>query len=224
MSIESPLWGVDVSNHQADTVNFGQVSREGFTFGVAKASQGTNFRDAFYRRNIEKMEEAGVTPGAYHWLENTNIKAQVDLFLSQIGGVRETAGKLVMVDVEPYGSRSPDRHDVWNFVHELKDRIGDHPILIYSGYYWPQMGNPDAGSLAEMGCRFWDARYVLGSAYASVLYQKVPREWWQGRWGNVRPSIIQFSDQGRVAGLSLDVNAFRGSREELLRLTKSSEQ
>lgn len=219
-SVQKPLWGFDVSNLQG---NFpvGRAKAEGFDFALFKVSQGTYFKDAYYAKNAREAKDAGLVYGGYHFMEHGNIPAQVDLFLSLLG---DPEGKLVAVDVESGGYYGdPNVHDVWNFIHLLHDRIGDHPILLYSGnWYWAgHLGNPDLTSLVkDAGVYLWDSHYVYGGGYASSLYRNVPLSWWRYCWGGYGPTILQFSANGVVCGRSpIDVDAFAGTRDDLLKLT-----
>ncbi len=77
----------------------------------------------------------------------------------------------------------------------------------------------------DYGVHVWVSRYVTGRNYASVLYQNVPRSWWDGKdgggFGNHKPTILRFTDSALVAGQYIDANAFAGSMEELKALTRS---
>ena len=43
------------------------------------------------------------------------------------------------------------------------------------------------------------------------------------RWGGIEPMIWQFMPASLVAGMHLDVDAYRGTREQLLALTRAEE-
>lgn len=230
MSIESPIWGVDVSSHQG-TVNWQQVYSEGFRFGIAKATEGIYYKDAHLARNLEKSAERGLIPGAYHFLTNENVQKQIDRFLSAVGNPE---GKLIALDCEDprwYGKKGngqPTVTDVWNAVHLLREKLDTHPILIYSGNWWwsGACGNPNAGSLVKgNNCRLWVSRYVTGTDYASRLYRKVPKGWWEGKdgggFGGQPPTILQFSESAKIAGQRMDANAFAGTLAQLKELTVS---
>lgn len=221
-SVASPLWGFDISNHQG-LFPLGRARKEGFTFALFKASQGNYFKDAYYHNNEALAKTHGLIYGAYHFLEHGDIKGQVDLFLDMVGN---PDGKLIAVDVEAGGYHgNPNVHDVWNFVTQLAGRIGEgHPIIVYSGaWYWKgYIGDPDIHSLIEKyGVVLWDSHYVVASGYASQIYRYVPASWWSNPcWGGARPTILQYSASGVVCGRSnIDVNAFAGSRDDLLALT-----
>lgn len=231
MSINPPIWGVDVSSHQG-SVNWQQVYSEGFRFGIAKATEGTYYKDAYLARNLEKSKEHGMIPGAYHFLTNENVTQQINKFLSAVG---DSEGKLIALDCEDprwykkTGNGQPTVNDVWNAIHLLREKIGNHPILIYSGNWWWSgvCGNPDVGSLVNgKNCRLWVSRYVTGSDYASRLYQKVPKGWWEGKdgggFGGHKPTVLQFSESAKIAGQKMDANAFAGTIDELRALATMS--
>lgn len=229
MSIDHPLWLVDVSNHQGPNVDWPRIKREGFSGAICKASQGNYFRDKHFGRNLRESEKAGLISGAYHFLEHGDIQGQLDLFMDQLGGKVE--GRLIAVDVELSGwGNDPNIHDTWNFIHALYDQIGPHGILCYSGrWYWSgHLGNPDIGSLVQdKGVRLWCSRYVNGSDYASNLYQNVPAKWWDGEdgggFGGASPTILQFTDRAAVAGQRMDANAFPKTIAELKALTTTKD-
>jgi hypothetical protein len=143
----------------------------------------------------------------------------VDLFLEAVGDV---SGKLVMVDYESYSnfpSLVPSMATLRAFVTELKERIGDHPILVYAGQgYWNSP--PANGSIQDLGVTTWDAFYPQHpqAGLGSILYEQGKHLGWGERWGDQEPMFWQFSANGRVAGMEINVNAFSGTRDELYAL------
>jgi len=220
MSIDQPIYGVDISAYQQG-IDLAQVAREGYEFCVVKASEGPygngeSTLNPFYGTQIHAAQQAGLLAGAYHWLVETPVGAQVDLFLEAAGDLSD---KLVMVDYESYPnfpSLNPSMETLEAFVTELRARIGDRPILIYAGQgYWNSP--PPNGSIVDLAVTTWDAFYPLHprAGLSSVLYRQVKNRGWGERWGNQEPKFWQFSSNGRVAGREIDVDAFSGTREEL---------
>lgn len=221
---DNPIYGVDISGHQ-EGINVQQIKNEGFKFAVIKASEGPSF-DGWdyvspeYNRQMSAAKAAGMHVGAYHFLLRGPAKPQVDLFLKTIG---DPKGKILMVDFEDYPSWSsykPNNDDLKNFIAELKRRVGDRPILVYSGAGWWN-GGDSSGPLSNYGSNLvaWDAYYPEDASghwdYASVMYERNKHLGWGKRWGGVEPMFWQFSAQGRVAGYDIDVNAFRGTEDDL---------
>ena len=226
MSVDKPIYGVDISSWQRG-INLAQVAREGYEFCVVKASEGpyrdgTFYLNPSYRSQVEAAQRAGMLTGAYHFLVETSAEEQVDLFLDTVGDV---SGKLIMVDYEEYPSvpeLSPTMATLTAFVTELRERMGDHPILIYAGQgYWNSP--PPNGSIRNLDVTTWDAYYPLHpkAGYGSELYEQVKHLGWGERWGNQEPKFWQLSANGRVAGMEIDVNVFSGTRNELYALADS---
>lgn len=223
---ENPIWGVDVASYQQG-IDMRRVKAEGYDFAVVKATEGpyrdgTTYTNPEYRRQIDSAKEAGMVVGSYHFLVETPVKAQVDHFLRTIG---DPAGQLIMVDYEayaaPYAYLSPTEDTLRKFVQEIQARIGNHPILLYSGQgYWEE--HPANGPVTDMGVVTWDASYPYHpeAGIGSVLYHRALQDGfgWGKRWGDQEPMIWQFSANGLVAGMQIDVNAFRGTRADLLAL------
>lgn len=224
MSIENPLWGVDVSSHQGN-VDWAEVKHEGYSWMVAKATEGTYYPNPFYQDAVLNANKVGLVRGAYHFLTNGDPEKQLDNFFSVAGDDFE--GKLLMVDVEALSysgvDYSPTFKEVEAFIRGLREKIGEHPILLYSGaWYWQGfLGNPSLTNLVDnYQVQVWDSHYVNGAGYASVLYQRVPDVWWtKNCWGGQKPSILQFTSSALVAGQYMDANAFPGTRQELVALT-----
>src|SRR5918998_1456508 len=226
MSKDNPIWGVDISSFQGG-IDLAQVAREGYEFCVVKASEGpygdgTFFLNPLYGPQIDAAQRAGLLTGAYHFLVETPARAQVDLFLEAVG---EVSGKLVMVDYESYPhvpSLSPSKATLRAFVTELREHIGDHPVLVYAGQgYWNSP--PANGSILGLGVTTWDAFYPLHPqvGFGSILYEQGKHLGWGERWGGQEPKFWQFSANGMVAGMEIDVNAFSGTRDELHALAEA---
>lgn len=233
MSQTQPIFGVDIASHQAG-LSLAQVRRDGYEFCVVKATEGPThdgwiYTNPEYAKQISGAKAAGLVTGVYHFLVEGPAKAQVDHFLSTVGGAEalSSEARIVMVDFEEYGNRAFPQYDPTNatlkaFISELQRRIGDHPVVLYSGQgYWN--GGIPSGPVSQYGrdLTTWDASYPLHpeAGFGSVLYERVKSFGWGKRWGGVEPKVWQFSANGRVAGFELDVNAFSGTREELLALT-----
>jgi GH25 family lysozyme M1 (1,4-beta-N-acetylmuramidase) len=232
MSKDNPIWGVDISSFQGG-IDLEQVAREGYEFCVVKASEGpygdgTFFLNPLYGPQIDSAQRAGLLTGAYHFLVETPAAAQVDLFLNTVAEVSgkpvgDVSGMLVMVDYEaypePFQFLSPTMATLEAFVTELRNRIGVHPILVYAGQgYWNEP--PPNGSIRHLDVMTWDAFYPLHpqAGFGSALYEQVKHLGWGERWGNQEPMFWQFSSNGMVAGMQIDVNAFRSTRQQLFDL------
>jgi GH25 family lysozyme M1 (1,4-beta-N-acetylmuramidase) len=224
MSAADPIWGIDVS-HWQQSINMKQVKREGYEFAVVKATEGpyqdgSKYTDDRYSQHMKNAQAADLIVGAYHFLVETPAKPQVDHFLSTVGDVR---GKIIMVDFEeysaPHGYLTPGNATLGAFISELRSRIGSHPIVIYSSRGFWNGGDP-TGPASQFGdVTTWDAYYLtMDQVDPKTFYSKNKARGWGKPWGSQEPMIWQFTSAGSVAGLNVDVNAFRGTRDELLAL------
>lgn len=208
------VFGVDISNHQAG-ISIEQIAAEGYQYAICKASQGTYFRDGWFDGWIPRIRAAGMTPGAYHWLENGDGGTQAKILYGRLVDHGGPSGFLVACDNED----NADWATTDAFVQEWAQVSGGHPLLMYSGRWW---WAPRGWNGAAWTPHLWLSRYVAGSGYGSALYGDVADSWWSpgfGGWGEA--TVLQFSSSARVAGYSIDVNAFRGAVDDLRALTST---
>lgn len=207
----------DISNHNPG-FDVGQAVNEGYSAIIMKASQGTWYKDPLFDGFATKTLAAGAIPGAYHWLENSSGTSQADLFHQRIATHGGPAGWLCACDCEA----NADWETLTEFFQRWKELTDNHPLIMYSGDWWWKIRGWDATSLTPY---LWDSRYVSGSGYGSQLYEQVPDSWWTPRYGGwSKTTILQFADTATVAGSTpIDVDAFLGTREELLKLTRRAD-
>lgn len=229
MSKADPIFGVDISGWQRG-IDLGRVKSEGYDFCIVKATEGpypdgTSFTNPAYAEQMHGAKAAGLIVGAYHFLVETPAKAQVDHFLNVVGDV---ADKILVVDYEAYPTAGyshldPTMKTLEAFIAELRRRTGGHPIVVYAGQgYWNSP--PPNGPITHLDVTTWDAWYQhMRPGYGSALYEEARAAGmgWGKRWGDQEPVFWQFSQAGKVAGLQIDVDAFQGTRDQLLALIGS---
>ncbi|ADG98559.1 glycoside hydrolase family 25 [Segniliparus rotundus DSM 44985] len=200
-----PLWGVDISNNNG-AVDLAQVRAEGFEFVAAKVTEGSSFNDSFWPRNRDAARANGLILIGYHYVRDGDAEGQAANLAAHIGDPAVP----VALDFEANSGGWAN----FQAVSAAVQRRGMRVALSYvPRWYWQQIGSPDISGAPGL----WASAYVNGSGYASVLY---PGDDWRGwePYGGNEPIILQFSSSGHVAGKTVDVNAFRGTREDLLAL------
>lgn len=202
------LFGIDISNNNGPNLNLTQVKAEGFDFVFCKVTEGSYFRDQTWPAYRDAAKAAGLIVAGYHYLTTDPIDAQADLFLDQLGDPNGEVG--IMVDFEMNGG---GQENYWAFVRAINARGREVNLSYEPRWYWQRIGSPQLGDLPGL----IQSSYVSGGGYASALYPGDDSTYWAG-FGGDNVDILQFSDQGSVAGNSLDVNAFRGTRDELAAL------
>ena len=195
------VFGVDVSSYQG-TVDWHTLAGQGVDFAFIKATEGSLLQDKQFAANWAGALEAGVRPGAYHFLSyDSPGETQADNFIDL---VPVTQGALPpVVDIEfygPYLDTPPEKEQVQAILDPLLERLEAHygvkPILYvtYRSYY----------------SYLTDAKYAGYPIWCSspTVFPLLPRwDFWQ------------YSHSARLEGYQgaqplIDLNVFRGSREE----------
>lgn len=195
------VFGVDVSSYQG-TVNWHTLASQGVDFAFIKATEGSLLQDKQFAANWNGALEAGVRPGAYHFLSyDSPGQTQADNFISM---VPDTQGALPpVVDIEFYGEyleQPPEKAQVQAILDPLLERLEEHygvkPILYvtYRSYY----------------SYLTDSKYADYPVWCSspTVFPLVPRwDFWQ------------YSHSAQLEGYHgaqtlIDLNVFRGSREQ----------
>lgn len=194
------IFGVDASVYQGD-VDWMALAEQGVDFAFLKATEGSSLRDVRFAQNWAAAQAAGVRVGAYHFFSyDSPGETQADNFIS---AVPATPGALPpVVDIEFYGDNlqePPNRDHVKAVLDPLLSRLeayyGVKPIL-YVTY------------------RSYDL--YLKDGYEDYLFwfsSPVVAPFWKP-W-----TFWQYSHSARLDGYSggeerIDLNVFRGSREE----------
>lgn len=205
------LFGVDVSEHQ-DGMSLTRAAAEGIAYAIVRTTDGT-YRDRTYRSHIEDAENGGLVTAAYHYLrapsEGTSVAEQVAASVAVMGDLCRP----VWIDVETEAGVHV------NDIRECKRRFEDAGVRVIGCYsyvpYWENRVKPGEPDSHEFGA-FWVAAYGANrSGKPSVLYPGNSHRQWDYPLGNQRPAVWQFGSRGLVAGYAVDVNAFRGTRDQL---------
>lgn len=217
------IFGIDISEHQ-NGLSLTRAKRDGIEFVILRLCDGT-YVDKTFRSHLADAEKNGLMVSTYWYLrapsEGTTIAQQVDVIDRQMGGRKDLG---VWIDVESVGRtglKLLTGADVWEAKHELEKR-GYYVPGIYSGaWYWEHMpgGEPSMEGLGHL----WVSNYGsnrTGTPYATYNHDGGDtHRGWSYPLGDQKPDLLQFGSNGIVAGWHpVDVNAFRGTRDELARI------
>ena len=207
----STVFGVDVSSHQ-DGMSLAQAKREGIDFAIIRTTDGT-YKDRCYRSHLEDAESAGMLTAAYHYLRNpsegTSVAQQVQASLEVMGDQKRP----MWIDVETNAGLYVDH------IRQCKaefERRGVRVIGCYSYVpYWEGRISPHEPDSHEFGA-FWVAAYGR-NPYGKPrdIYPGDQHRQWEYPLGNQKPALWQYGSNAQVAGYSVDINAYRGSKAEL---------
>lgn len=182
----------DVSNHQAG------MSLTGAIACIAKASEGTGFRDPYYAGFKEQARQLGIPFCGYHWINETDINGQAQLAYSMVG-----SGTPIMWDCEDDGC-SVERILA---ITDAYRALGGVATLVYLPKWWwsGHLGSPDLTPLTAAGLS------LIASNYTT--YSDSGPGW--NPYGGVYPAIWQYTSSYPFNGYNIDFNAYKGSIVDL---------
>ncbi|HGL9148735.1 TPA: peptidoglycan DD-metalloendopeptidase family protein [Neisseria gonorrhoeae] len=216
-------YGVDVSSHQ-NGMSLKQAAAEGIAFAIIRTTDGT-YKDRCYQSHLADAESAGLVTAAYHYLRNpnegTSVAQQVQASLQVMGNKKRP----MWIDVETNAGLHVDH------IRACKREFERHGVRVIGAYsyvpYWEGRIRPSEPDSHEFG-KFWVAAYGRNTAgKPRDIYPGNNHRQWNYPLGNQKPSLWQFGSNAQLAGYSVDINAFRGTKEQLRALfygTKTTPQ
>lgn len=187
--------GLDLSHYQA-TVDFGRMARDGVSFVMLKATEGTSYVDPTFAGRAQQARDMNLAVGAYHFgRPGTDVIGNVSHFLEV---VRDSAAnlRLLVLDAEVLDGKEGAHAGLWcaAFVRLLARETGHRPWLYTNASFANSCG---LGRLIGSDVNLWVASWTtratptLPSGFTT----------WQ---------MWQYTNSGNVAGISpVDVNLAR---------------
>lgn len=199
--------GVDVSHYQG-AIDWEVLSQQNLDFAIIKATEGSTHVDERFLDNWQAAEQTHLALGAYHFFSfDSEGDRQAASYIDTVGNL---SGKLApVIDVEYYGnkrSNPPERTEVVKNLSALLDALEQHyeikPIIyttytVYNDYIKGE---------------FEDYPLWVRSVYCP------PTVLFGNKW-----SFWQYMDTAMLDGYAgdqkyIDVNVFRGTKQELEKL------
>lgn len=204
------VFGVDVSKYQ-DGYSLAAAKNAGVEFVIISTGDG-DISDNVYQSHYDDAASAGMVISAYHFLraerEGSTIQAQVDASLRSMGDKKAP----MWLDCETPGGMP--LHEIAR-AKQLFEQAGVRVLGVYcTANWWENMpsGEPPTAPLGAV----WVANYGQDNAAPlHSLYGQVNHSVWDYPVGDQKPLLWQFGQRGIVAGKLVDVNAYRGSIEQL---------
>lgn len=190
---------VDLSNNNADPIDWHTIKHAGVFGAMLKVSEGDNYVDPTFHQRAARARAAGLHVGGYHFARTNSAAAhQASTFATLLGkvGRRDLHPAL---DLETNdGALAPDELLAW--AHDFAARV--HRItgvrcLYYSGpgFYTPLRWQRPPGA----GCGLWIAHYGTNDGTDQGVPNGATLPW----HGYV---AHQFTSVGRIAGVNGDVD------------------
>ncbi|MFI6737709.1 glycoside hydrolase family 25 protein [Nonomuraea sp. NPDC050451] len=129
---ESLIYGLDISNYEP----LYDWNASPAKFGIIKATEGTDFRDASFARHWRELGKKGIVRGAYHYGHpRNNPVAEAEHFLSVLNSQPAEAGDLLVLDLETTDGKSVAEVNAWakTWLSYVKAKTGITPMF-YSGW------------------------------------------------------------------------------------------
>lgn len=189
-----PVRGIDISAHNG-YANLDAVAAEGYDFVWIKASEGKGFRDPNFALNYDKARKAGLKTGAYHFFRFDRDGIQQARNLLNVIGKRDLELGIA-IDVEEYGNPAGIPLDsIKNRLQVMVEYLNmkGHRVTFYSNRKgWEDILRDEYEGFPLWVCSFTD--------------NSTADDW----------TFWQFNHHGKVSGVrgDVDINVFRGSREE----------
>ena len=200
--------GVDTSHYQhSPSLDWQRAANDGVRFAFLKATEGSSYRDPYFKADWAATAQAGIYRGAYHFARPSkgSAKRQADYFAATIGPQNSHGTLPPVLDLEATGGLSPQALITWTrtFLTEVQAKTGRNPIIYVSPYFWIDHLN---NSTAFHDYPLWVAHYTKNSQ------PMVPGKW--PTW-----SFWQTTSSGRISGISgnVDKDVFNGSMSQLQR-------
>lgn len=183
----------DISSYEA-----GLVIQPGTVAVVAKATEGTYYRDAQYANFKAQAARVGAVFSAYHFLKAGNGAGQADYCFAMVGATP------VMLDVETEGTSKPTVQDCADFIARMRQLGARVWGAYFPQWFWQQVG----GNLASLGVALVSSSYT---AYSDSGPGWAP-------YGGVTPAVWQYTDKQPYGAQTMDFNAYKGTVTQLAAL------
>jgi lysozyme len=195
-----PVRGIDVSNHQG-VIDWRRVAADDVSFAIVKATEGGDWVDKSFARNIAAAKEAGLAVGAYHFFTFCRPGAeQAQNFIATVP--RDQPLLSPVVDIEFIGNcpQRPTleqlRAELAAFLDPVEAHFGKPAIIYLIGEAADRYGSIMPDRLR------WVRSLALHPGHDDWIY-----------W--------QYHNMGRVDGIEgdVDLNVLQGEPSRLAELT-----
>jgi hypothetical protein len=198
----SVIYGPDIHPTFQAGISIDEIAAEGFSFLAVKASQGTSSSWAAGAKTwLDRADQLGMVTYVYHYVTTASVAAQAQTVKSACHG------RPVMMDFEADSGSVANLKALITACRNLGVAV---PLAYVPRWYWQQLGSPSLAGLPPVV----SSRYLTATGYASGIYAKVPSSFWDS-YGGGNTTVLQFSDRATVAGRQIDVNAYRGTKDQL---------
>ncbi|MFZ5633837.1 MAG: glycoside hydrolase family 25 protein [Bacillota bacterium] len=196
--------GTDVSHWQGD-IKWNLVKNDGVSFAFIKATEGVDYEDRKFSKNLKEAKEAGILVGAYHFCTPSSVEDAVNEAGHFINVITKYGGFDVLdlppvIDIEKNQGLTKEQVSkiVRTWVEKVKAETKVQPV-IYSYTYFIRDYLDESLSDIPLWLAHYDSKQPPNSSgWESWLF-------------------LQYTDKGQVGGINgnVDLNEFNGGQTEL---------
>lgn len=194
-----PVRGIDVSNHQG-AIDWQRVAADDVAFAIIKATEGGDFVDKSFARNLKGAQAAGLAVGAYHFFTFCRPGAdQAANFLATVPRNRPLLPPVIDIEFGGNCDQRPSvdevRAQIKAFLDPVEAAFGGAAIVYLIG----KAADIYAAAVPER------QRWVR-----SLAYHPGHEDW----------TYWQYHNKGRIAGIEgdVDLNVLQGDGSAIKRI------
>ena len=189
--------GPDVASYQhpgGAAINWRKVAGTHKDFAIVKATEGTSYRNPWFKRDYNGARRAGLVRGSYHFarpaypLERT-ARHQANFFVSHLGDVQTSNTLPPALDLESTGGLSRGALVTWAqlFLLQVRKDTGRTPLIYtYPSFWTDALGDPAALARYPL----WMASYSGPADSSATLWQYTSGATVAGIRGRVDMSVF----------------------------------
>ncbi|MEU7525447.1 GH25 family lysozyme [Saccharothrix sp. NPDC042600] len=151
-------YGIDISSHQGDRIDWPAVAGHNITFASVKTTEGTTYTNPLATNQVNGARSVGIMTGGYHYAHPGDIAGQVGYFAAslQARGLLDHGSMWPMLDMEAGGFGDPNPF-IAEFISRFRAATGT-PLLVYANQNWfTTRLRPD--EWADEAVLLWVAQY-----------------------------------------------------------------
>ena len=194
--------GPDVSSYQhayGAKINWRAVARSDKDFAIVKATEGTSYRNPWFRRDYDGARRAGLVRGSYHFASpgyplDTTARRQANFYVNHIGNVQTANTLPPALDLESTGGLGRGALVTWAqlFLLHVRKLTGRTPMIYtYPSFWTGALGDPEALARYPL----WMASYHGPADDSATLWQYTSGARVNGIRGRVDMSVFTEPDE-----------------------------
>lgn len=196
--------GIDVSCWQGE-INWDLVKNDGISFAFIKATEGVDYEDENFSKNLKEAKEAGIFVGAYHFCTPASVEDAVNEAEYFINVIKKYGGFDLLdlppvIDIENNRALSKKQISkiVRTWIDKVKEETNVQPIIYSYTHFIQDYLDESLGNIPLWLACYDSEQPPDSSAWKSWL-------------------LLQYTSKGNVSGINgdVDINEFNGDETEL---------